>query len=304
MPVRIERFSMPESETDTDQPRPLRIEQVEVPNGGFMIGQPTNAYIIGENELIVVDPGSTEGAELVAQALAERGDVPVRAIVLTHAHPDHAQAAVPLKRRLGVPLYLHPGNRPIMGNTLSWEEVDAELADAMVIEIDGGRLEAVLTPGHAPGHIALFEPASGTLIAGDLVSGNGTVGIFPPHGSMLEYLDSLARARALPVTRILPGHGPAIEAGAARLDEYIEHRIQRERQVYEEVARGPRTIEEIVTDLYPDVLPQFRRAAGATVLAHLQKLQAEGKVQPEEADQPFTTRWRAGLAAEDEVARA
>ena len=288
---------------DETDPKPLRIERVEVPNGGFMIGQPTNAYIIGEDELIVVDPGSAEGAELVARALVERGDVPVRAIVLTHAHPDHAQAAVPLKRRLEVPLYLHPGNLPIMGSSLSWEDVDAELTDATVIEIDGGRLEAVLTPGHAPGHIALFEPATGTLIAGDLVSGNGTVGIFPPHGSMLEYLDSLARARALPVTRILPGHGPAIEAGAARLDEYIEHRLSRERQVYDVVARGPIDIESIVAELYPDVLPQFRRAAGATVLAHLQKLQAEDKVRPEEADQPFTTRWRAQLVTEGEAAR-
>ncbi|HEU5422166.1 MAG TPA: MBL fold metallo-hydrolase [Nitrolancea sp.] len=258
-----------------------------------MAGQSTNAYLVGERELLIVDPGSEPGVALIQEALAARAGVPVRAIVLTHAHPDHAQAAVPLKRLLGVPLLLHPGNQPILGRSLTWDEVDQELADGMVLEIDGGRLEAVLTPGHAPGHIALFEPSSGTLLAGDLVSGNGTVGIFPPHGSMVEYLASLARARALGVGRILPGHGPAIPEGAARLDEYIEHRLNREREVYERISRQPATIEAIVIDLYPDVLPQFRRAAGATVLAHLQKLQGERSVRPEHEAEPFTTIWRA-----------
>ena len=285
---------MPETETKS-----LRIERVEVPNGGFMVGQPTNAYIVGERELIIVDPGAEGGVELIQQALAARGEVPVRAIALTHAHPDHAQAAVPLKRRLGVPLLLHPGNQPILGPYLSWDEVDQEMRDGLAIEVDGGRLEAVLTPGHAPGHIALFETSSGTLLAGDLVSGNGTVGIFPPHGSMLEYLTSLRRARALPVKQILPGHGPAIPDGAALLDQYLEHRLNREREVYGVVSRQPATIEEIVTQLYPDVLPQFRRAAGATVLAHLQKLQSEGRVLPasESESEVFETRWHAREAA-------
>lgn len=268
--------------TEVETRRPgLMIERVEVPNDGFMADQPTNAYLVGTRELLIVDPGSTGGEERILAALAARPEATAHAIVLTHAHPDHAQAAPPLKRALGVPLYLHPGNQPILPAELRWEDIDEELTGGMTLPVAGGLLEVVDTPGHAPGHVALFDHAGGTLLAGDLVSGNGSIGIFPPHGSMLEYLASLRRARALPVSRILPGHGPEIADGPALLDQYVAHRLNREREVYEAVAREPRPIETLVAELYPDVLPQFRRAAGATVLAHLQKLQAEGRVRSE-----------------------
>ena len=270
----------------------LQFQLVEVPNNGFMSDQPTNGFIIGTNEVILIDPGDEPGAEIYLAALAERGNPKVKAIVLTHSHPDHAVAAARLKHELGVPVMLNPNERPVLEQFkgLTWDEVDEELLGGMTIEVDGGELEAIDTPGHAPGHVALFERSTGRLIAGDLVSGHGTVGIFPPHGKMIEYFASLRAAEALHPRLVYPGHGPTITDPANLFQQYIERRSLREREIAEELRGGPKTIEQIVTPLYPDVLPQFRRAAGATVLAHLIKLETEQRVS-HAGDEMMTAAW-------------
>ncbi len=270
----------------------LEIDIIEIPNAGFMSDQPTNGCIVGTDEVFIVDPGDEVGAELFIAELARRGNPPVKAIVLTHSHPDHAVAAKALKAALGCPVMLNPKERPILEQFkgLTWEEVDLELHGGMTLDVDGGRLLAFDTPGHAPGHVSLLEPDSGVLIAGDLVSGHGTVGIFPPHGKMSEYFDSLRRAKALKPTAVIPGHGPILTDPEGLFDQYIERRSKREREIYEVLQSNPTTIEEIVIQLYPDVLPHFRHAAGATVLAHLIKLADEGKVRCDSDDQ-FAGTW-------------
>ncbi|HEX3724332.1 MAG TPA: MBL fold metallo-hydrolase [Nitrolancea sp.] len=270
----------------------LHFERIEIPNNGFMSDQPTNGFIIGTDEVIIVDPGDEAGAEIFLNALADRGNPPVKAIVLTHSHPDHAIAAARLKRELGCPVMLNPKEQPILEQFkgLTWDQIDQELHGGMTIEVDGGVLEAIDTPGHAPGHIALFERESGTLIAGDLVSGHGTVGIFPPHGKMSEYFDSLRVAEALHPNVVYPGHGPTITNPEHLFEQYIERRSTREREIVDELRKGPATIDEIVPPLYPDVLPHFRRAAGATVLAHLIKLETEGRV-THDGEIPMTATW-------------
>ncbi len=252
-----------------------------------MSDQPTNGCIVGDDEVFVIDPGDKIGAEIFLKALADRGNPPVKAIVLTHSHPDHAVAAAELKPALNCPVMLNPKERPILEQFkgLTWDQVDEELHGGMTLDIGGGRLEAVDTPGHAPGHVSLFEPESRVLIAGDLVSGHGTVGIFPPHGRMSEYFESLLRAKALNPSSVIPGHGPILNDPQGLFDQYIERRSKREQEIRQVVERNPTSIEKIVEELYPDVLPHFRRAAGATVLAHLIKLEAEGVVTCDGEDQ-------------------
>lgn len=270
----------------------LALEVIEVPNGGFMSDQPTNAVIAGTDEVFIIDPGEAAGVELIQQALARRGSIRVKAIVLTHSHPDHATAAPALKELYGCPVMLNPKEQPVLRQFMSWSDIDLPLTGGMTLAVNGGTLMAIDTPGHSPGHIALFEPVSRTLIAGDLVSGHGTVGIFPPHGKMIEYFASLERAQQLDARTIIPGHGPTMMQPPDIFDQYIERRSTREREIYAAVAAGPATIEAMLPGLYPDVLPHFRRAAAATILAHLEKMQAEGRVEPE-TDDLTEARWRA-----------
>ncbi len=150
---------------------------------------------------------------------------------------------------------LNPRERPVLRQFLNWADVDLPLTGGMTLTVDGGRLETLDTPGHSPGHVALYEPASRTIIAGDLVAGQGTVGIFPPHGKMLDYFASLERARRLDARVVIPGHGPTLTQPPDIFARYIEHRAAREREVYAAVARGPATIEALIPGLYPEVSP-------------------------------------------------
>ncbi len=271
--------------------RPLALEVIAVPNDGSMSDQPTNATIVGTDEVFIVDPGDQAGVEIIGRAIDARRGVRVKAIILTHAHPDHAVAAPALRQRYGCPIMLNPKERPILRQFLDWSDVDLSLKGGMTLTVDGGRLETLDTPGHTPGHVALYEPVARVLIAGDLVAGHGTVGIFPPHGKMSEYFDSLTRMRALDIRSIIPGHGETLTQPPDVFGRYIERRTSREREIYAVVARGPTTIEAMLPELYPDVVPQFRRAAAATILAHLEKLRAEGRVTAD-SDDPFNARWR------------
>jgi glyoxylase-like metal-dependent hydrolase (beta-lactamase superfamily II) len=276
--------------TALDESRAPAIEVIAVPNDGVMSDQPTNATIVGGGEVIIVDPGDQPGVAVIQEALARRGDVRVTAIVLTHGHHDHTLAAPALKRIFACPILLNPAERPILPRMIDWSEIDGPVAGGMTLTVDGVRLEAIDTPGHSPGHVALYEPVSRTLIAGDLVSGHGTVGIFPPHGKMGEYFASLERAQRLDARTIIPGHGPTLTQPPDLFAQYIARRTTREREIYAALAQGPATIEAMLPGLYPDVSPQFRRAAAATILAHLEKLREEGRVAPD-SDDPFAARW-------------
>lgn len=272
---------MTKEQTERDA---LPLEVVEIPNNGFMSDQPTNATIVGMHEVFIVDPGDAAGVAVIQEALGRRNAVRVKAILLTHGHPDHATAAPELRRIYECPVMLNPKEQPILRQFLNWSDVDEALTGGMTLALEGGELQAMDTPGHSPGHVALYEPVARALIAGDLVSGHGTVGIFPPHGKMTEYFASLERMQLLNPAVIIPGHGPTMTQPPDVFAQYIERRSTREREIYAIVARGPTTIEAMVPELYPVVLPHFRRAAAATILAHLEKLRAEGRVRPESDD--------------------
>lgn len=259
-----------------------QIVSVPVPNDGIM-EEVTNAYIVGRGPVVVVDPGSAAGTDTLLRVLAGLGSPPVRDIILTHAHPDHAAGANALRQATNAPVWLHPADYPVAERLGVPVTVDRELADGQVIEVGDLVFDAVLTPGHAAGHVVLIERTSRVVLAGDLVHGAGTVGIFPPFGSMSQYLDSLRRVLDWGVTRMLPGHGPVIEDGPATLRRYIEHRMERERQILDLLGTGTTTVDDIVARLYPDVAPGNRRAAAATVTAHLEKLLAERRVRRDPA---------------------
>jgi glyoxylase-like metal-dependent hydrolase (beta-lactamase superfamily II)/8-oxo-dGTP pyrophosphatase MutT (NUDIX family) len=250
----------------------------------------TNAYLIyTSREILIIDPGSPYEEE--QQALAEcvedliaEGHT-VREIVLTHVHPDHVAGVDALNDHL---LAKHGLRVPVAAHRLTAESlnhqftVDRHIEDNEVISLEGEpaiRLQALFTPGHARGHLCFYDEVRGVLISGDNVVGFGSVLIDPADGNMIEYLNSLRRMRSLAnVTVLLPGHGPAVANPYDKIDQYIAHRLEREQKILEAVREGAFTPAEIAARVYTDVNPKALPMAERAVLAHLEKLQADGLV--------------------------
>jgi glyoxylase-like metal-dependent hydrolase (beta-lactamase superfamily II) len=177
------------------------------------------------------------------------------------------------------------GRVPVAAHRLTAEalegqvRVDRLIEDGELIELAGQphlTLRAMHTPGHARGHLCFYEEATGALITGDNIVGLGSVLIDPPEGDMRDYLASLERMRALPHLTVLFGaHGPAVGNPRAKIEEYINHRLEREENILKAVRAGAGTPEEIVGQVYRDVYPKALPMAERAVLAHLEKLEAD-----------------------------
>ncbi len=243
------------------------IERVLAPNPGLMTGQGTNSYLLGQGELAVVDPGPLIPAHLEALERASRPRGRLALALVTHWHPDHLPAALALKRRLGLRLAGHP----------SLPGVDLPLLHGARLTVGGVEVQALATPGHTRDHLCFLLERPRALFSGDHVAGEGTIVINPPDGDLAAYLDSLRLLLALDLALILPGHGPVVEQPRAKLRQYLEHRLEREHQVLDQLRAGARTIPELVAAIYTDVPPALHPVAARSVLAHLQKLEAEGR---------------------------
>ena len=251
--------------------RDLRV--VTAPNPGFMTGEGTNQYLIGVERLTLIDAalGAGPNLERLRRELVEAG-ASVEQILLTHIHPDHLGGAMELRSEFGARLGMHVSRRGYGGVVPDWTYDDGD-----EIAFDGGVLTVVHTPGHESGHCCFFEAARGWLFTGDHVVGQGTVVIAPPDGDMAAYLRSLHRLLGLPGRLLLGGHGPVIRDPRSKIREYVEHRLMREQQVVECLRTGPRTIPQIVAELYRDVHPALHVVAEKSIHAHLLKLSAEGR---------------------------
>jgi len=245
----------------------------------------TNAYVVGFEEAALVDPGSPDPVEnerlIEALALLERREGRrVKAIWLTHHHPDHVGGVESMRRALGVPVLAHRETATRLAQR--GIEIDRELGNGQELVLAGARpmhWRAVHTPGHARGHLAFFEESSRTLLAGDLISALSTMVIDPPEGSVDEYLDSLEKVRAMAPRLLLPAHGPAILQADAKLAEAHEHRLWRERKILEAWRRGLRDSEELLRATYDDVPEIALPLAARQLLAHLERLERQGRIE-------------------------
>ena len=140
-------------------------------------------------------------------------------------------------------------------------------------------VEAIHTPGHTSDHVAVHLPTDRALFTGDAVLGRGTSFIDPPDGDLTQYLRSLKRMQELDPRILYPGHGPAVLDAGRRLQEYLDHRAEREAQILSLLAEGPRTIMAMVSSIYAAHPPEVQALAARSVLAHLLKLQDEGRVE-------------------------
>lgn len=230
-----------------DDQDPDGVRRIRASNASPLTLDGTNTYIAAG---WVVDPGPDEPRHLDAIVAAAAGVV--EGIALTHTHPDHAEGAEPLAKRVGV------------------EVVFGQEGDRV------GPFEVIATPGHAPDHVALL--LGGIAFAGDNVLGQGSVFIGPGEGSLSAYLESLHRLRGLELDVICPGHGPYVWDPAAKLDEYLAHRAERERLLLEALSAGARDEDALLDHAWSDVPSELRGAATLTLRAHLEKLAEEGRL--------------------------
>jgi glyoxylase-like metal-dependent hydrolase (beta-lactamase superfamily II) len=242
----------------------------------------TNAYVLGNGELLIVDPGTGEEEECgrllaLIEGLAAEGRRP-KAVFLTHHHADHIGGALKVKERLKIPLWAHART----ADRLPPGAVDRLLEDGELIELAGEppmKWRVLHTPGHARGHLCLVDEASRAAIVGDMVAGVGTILIDPPEGDMGDYLAQLERLRDLPVSTLYPAHGPAIPEGPEKLDEYLQHRRAREKLVFDAIpAKVGATLREIVATAYADTPAVMHPVAERSALAILLKLVREQRV--------------------------
>lgn len=236
--------------------------RIRADNPGPFTLSGTNTWVVGRDPCWVVDPGPALDAHLeaVGRAAGERGGV--GGIAVTHDHPDHVDGVAGLLARLG-------GDVPVAA--IRYAGADVTLRDGALF----GPLRAIATPGHSPDHLAFL--AGDVCFSGDAVLGEGSVFVAPDPGALAGYLAALRRLRSLGLERICPGHGPEVADPDAKLEEYLAHRLDRERRLVAALADGAWTEAELLDAVWHDVPPELRAAAAITLAAHLGKLGEEGR---------------------------
>jgi glyoxylase-like metal-dependent hydrolase (beta-lactamase superfamily II) len=241
---------------------------IRAANPGPLTLSGTNSWVVGRDPAWLIDPGPLLDDHLAAleDALDCRGGL--GGIALTHDHLDHSEAVAAMQAS-------HP-DAPVAA---ARGEVDVRLKDGKSF----GPLQALPVPGHAPDHLVfLFGPLAFT---GDAVLGRGSVFIAPDAGALAGYLAGLRRLRQLRPAVLCPGHGPLVLDPQAKLDEYIGHRLDRERRLLEALSEGRRSVAELLDGVWSDAPPQLRAVAAVTLAAHLDKLEDEGRL-PEGVERP------------------
>ncbi len=257
----------------------MRVIPIVANNAGPLTGRGTNSYLVPGVRPTLIDPAEPGPAfvDRVAQALeAAQPGARLAQVLVTHAHADHIGGVADVLARW-------PDARP---SKFPWPERDAKhavawsaLGDEDTVQVGDGTMWAIHTPGHAPDHLAFLDFRTSILFCGDLLVNGGTVTIpVSAGGNLSHYMRSLRRLLELGPRRIYPGHGPPVDNAGALIRAYIGHRLAREQQIVEELERGPSIETELVRRVYPDLADDLRAAAAETVLAHLLKLQADGRV--------------------------
>jgi glyoxylase-like metal-dependent hydrolase (beta-lactamase superfamily II) len=240
----------------------------------------TNAYVLGSDPALLVDPAAR--IDRLDALAAERG---VGHVAVTHHHPDHVGAVADYAEAHDASVWARTGRADAF-EAATGVGPDRTFAEAARIETGDGPVRVVDTPGHAPEHVGFAVDGGGdddgsALVCGDLAVAAGSVVVGAPAGDVRAYLTSLRRVHAMAPDRLLPGHGPPVEEAAVRetAARLITHRLDRERRVRDAVEVGAETVADVTTAAYEKDLSGVRDLAEATVRAHLEKLAVEGRVQ-------------------------
>lgn len=251
----------------------LGVRRLVAPNPSMMTGPGTNTYLLGIDEVAVLDPGPIIDEHLTR--IQDVAGAPIRQILVTHTHPDHSPGAAVLAKATGAELIGCPP--PDAYHQDQSFVPDRTLADGDTIQIDDMQLEAILTPGHASNHVCYRQCDLNWVFTGDHVIDGSTVVINPPDGDMKHYIESLQKLKDIDCDALAPGHGQLIRNANEVIDWIIDHRLQREAKVLAGLKANPGlTSAELVPHVYQDVDKSLYGWAERSLLAHLLKLEADG----------------------------
>jgi glyoxylase-like metal-dependent hydrolase (beta-lactamase superfamily II) len=248
----------------------------------------TVSYIVGRGKVAIIDPGPDDPGHNAALLDAVRGET-VTHIFVTHTHRDHSPGVPAIKAKTGAlvlaegphrparPLHVGDGPRMESSNDTDFRP-DRALADGETVNGEGWTLQAITTPGHTANHMAYAFKEANIIFSGDHVMAWSTPVVAPPDGSMSDYMASLAKLAKRSEPIYFPGHGPAVTNAPRFVAAYILHRKAREASILNRLQGGESDIPTMVSAIYANLDPRLLKAAGMSVLAHLEDLVARGQV--------------------------
>ena len=253
------------------------IKRITAANGSVFTGPGTNTYLVGNEDVTVIDPGPAM-EEHIDVILAASDNI--KQILVTHTHPDHSPGTRLLQQKLDVPAFgMLTESSKNQDMTFSPERI---LKDGEILEKEEYSLEVVHTPGHASNHLCFILREEKFIFTGDHVMSGSTVVIGPPDGSMKQYIDSLNKLKNYDMEKMAPGHGDILDSPYQVADWIINHRLKREEKVFSALKDATRgTPESLVEKVYADVDSSLFPIAKASLLAHLIKLEEDQVISKE-----------------------
>ncbi len=258
-----------------------RVRRIVAPNPGVMTGPGTNTYLLGTEQVAVLDPGPAEQSHI--DAILDTAGDRIRWVIATHTHPDHSPAWKAIAEATGA--HVMGGAAPddmFQDDTFN---PDQDLKHDDVLATDEFTLRAVHTPGHVGNHFCFFLEEERMMFAGDHIMNGSTVVIIPPSGDMKDYIESLQLLMKYPLEYIAPGHGDVMENSAEVVAWLIKHRLGREKKVIDGLHKLRKaSVDDLVTVVYDDVDTSLHKMAKLSLTAHLIKLQQEHRAVEHESD--------------------
>lgn len=272
-------FSSPDIKPSETQTISDGVYRVVAPNAGMMTGPGTNTYLVGRQELAVIDPGPNlpEHIDAILNAAKHIGGK-IRWILCTHTHGDHSPGAAPLKAKTGATLFGSNPLHPMQSHDPNFSP-DDDWSDSDTLAWEVFTLQAVATPGHASNHWCYYLQEQKLLFTGDHIMEGSTVVITPPDGNMSHYLDSLERLLSIELLGLAPGHGHIIDQPYDIIKHTIQHRLKREQKTLDKLTiLQPTTLDNLLPAVYDDVPSFLHPMARFSLQAHVDKLVTDGRV--------------------------